>query len=620
MSSNPIVASVDSNGLVTANTKGDAVISVSSADGSGITAQCAVHVDLLVKEIVLSEKEIGLEPGDTKKLEVTIKPDNAFIKDVVWSSDAEEIASVDQNGNITANNIGIANISVQTTDGSNLIATCKVKVVELVKSISVTPNEATVKDGETLQLSCSIAPETATYKDIIWTSDDNDIATVDANGLVTAVSSGTTKVKANASDSSDVFGECEITVTAETIEYNGICYQRNSHSTLKIVANTAAPYSGDFFIPANADFNGQEMRVTEIGVDAFAKCEELTRIVIPNTINKISESAFKGCSNLVSVKLCDGSSLSANFDILFPDSPINELYIGSDGISYDSESRLLSIVKGMTLGNNVTTFPPKDVFNSLEYFIVEDGDMTIIEPDDYCSSSMSLINQQTIKDSYTYIYYRFFYLVTYTHLSPILNALQNSTLNYLHIGREVQRVEVDTSKTQETIPTTAGSRYQEYGYKDEVNYQYQDIIVNNDYNRNPVESISINESILELNIGEAVKLSAKCVPANASFTAVEWSSSNENVVTVDIFGNVTKIADGEAIITASTTDGSDLSATCKIVNPGAGIEDVTAPSDCGEYSVHNLQGILVLKTDDIQKIKQLPVGIYIVNGKKIFIK
>lgn len=619
-SSNPTVASVDANGIITSYTKGDAIISASSNDGSNITAQCAVHVDLLAKEIILSEKEIGLEPGESKTLKVTIKPDNAFVKDVIWLSDAKEIATIDQNGNIKANKIGVANITAQTVDGSNLTANCKVTVAELVKSISITPSESIVKEGETLQLTCLVAPETATYKDVLWTSDDNDIATVTSDGLVTAVSAGTTKVKARSTDGSNVFGECDFTVMAETIENNGICYQRNSPSTLKIVANIENPYNGDFIIPSKADFKGLEMRVTEIGVDAFAKCDELTGIVIPNTVIKINENAFKGCSNLKYVKLCDGSPVTANFDNLFSDSPIAELYIGSNGISYNSESRILNMVKGMTLGNTVTMFPPKDVFNSLEYFIVEDGDMTILEPEDYCSSSMSLINQQTIKDPNTYIYYRLFYLITYTHLSPILNALQKTTLNYLHIGREIQQVEVDTSKTQEKIPTTAGSRYQQFGYMDEVNYQYQDIIVKSDYNRNPIESISINKTIIELNVGESIKLSASYLPTNASFTVLAWSSSNENVAVIDSFGNVTKIAEGDAIITASTCDGSNLSATCKIVDIGAGIEDVILPSSSLVYKVYNLQGIKVLKTDDVQKIKRLPIGIYIVNGKKIAIR
>ena len=437
---------------------------------------------------------------------------------------------------------------------------------------------------------------------------------------MSALLSGTTRIIAVATDGSEVSGECVVTVKGETVKAKGICYQRNTSSTLKIVANQESPYSGDLFIPEKADFKGQEMSVTEIGPDAFTQCKDLTRIVIPNTIKKIGETTFKGCSKLEYVKICDGSSLATNVDIMFPDSPITELYIGSDGITYEPNSRLLGIVKCLTLGNSVKTFPPLEVFNSLESFIIEDGDTPIVEPEDYCTSSMSLINQQTPKDPDTRIFYRFFYLVTYTHLSPIANAIRNKTLNYLHIGREIQRVKVDTSKTQEIIPTSAGSRYQEFGYKDEVNYSYNDAIVKNDYNRNPVESLSFDKSVIELNTGESVKPVLIFAPKNASFTSLEWSSSNEDVAVVDIFGNVTKLQDGEAIITATTTDGTNLSATCKIVDKGSGITDVLTSSECFDYTVYNLQGILILKTADANCIKELPTGIYIINGKKVMIK
>ena len=78
--------------------------------------------------------------------------------------------------------------------------------------------------------------------------------------------------------------------------------------------------------------------------------------------------------------------------------------------------------------------------------------------------------------------------------------------------------------------------------------------------------------------------------------------------------------DGEAIITATTTDGTNLSATCKIVDKGSGITDVLTSSECFDYTVYNLQGILILKTADANCIKELPTGIYIINGKKVMIK
>lgn len=622
-SSDPNVATVDTNGFVTAITKGDAIITAQAADGSGVMAQCEVHVDLLVKSIQLSETEIGLEPGNSKQLQVSIEPTDAFNKGVIWSSGNENVATVDLYGKITAKNTGVTNITVTTTDGSNLTASCKVTVAILVKSITVTHGVTTIKEGETLQLSYSVAPENATYKDVIWTSDDNDVATVNATGLVTAISSGIVKIRANASDGSNVFGECEVTVTAETFEDAGICYQRNSPSTLKIVANSQHPYSGDFVIPSVAIVNGEEMQVTEIDENAFANCHELTRLVIPNTIRKVKETAFRGCSQLVYAKICDGSSIEANLDTLFPDSPIDELYIGSDGITYDSDSRILGIVKGITLGKSVSTFPPSKAFNTLQRFVVEDGDTPIIEPEDYCSSSMSLINTQNIRDTYTYIYYRFFYTITYTHLSPILNALENSVLNYLHIGRDVQGVSVDTSVTTETKPTTQGDRYAEMGWKDEYNYSYIELIAKKEYNKNPVESIILENSIIELNMGESIKLSAICTPQNASYTTLEWSSSNENVATVDIWGNVTKRADGEAVITASTTDGSNLSATCRIVDFGTGLSNITIDKSTN-FNVYNLQGVLIYKNCTYTKFNRLNPGIYIIRqgdrAEKVFIR
>lgn len=573
-SSNPEVATVDANGVVTAVTKGDAIISVKATDGSGVSKECAVHVDILVESIQLSDAEFGLEPGNTRQLQLSIQPDDAFVKDVIWSSDNENVATVDQQGSVTAKNKGVANISVRTTDGSNLTASCKVTVATLVKSISVTPQSTNINAGETVQLHCAVTPESADNKNVIWDSADEDVAKVNPDGLVTAISSGVVTIRATAADGAGVYGECELTVSAVTFENNGICYQTNSASTLKIVANSDCPYAGDFVIPSAVRFDGHDRLVTEIGAGAFDGCDELTSLVIPASVTKIRENAFDGCSQLSYVKICNGSTLAINLDNVFPDSPVQELYVGSDALSYNTDSRLLGSIKGMTLGNTVKTFPPAAAFNSLRFFVVEDSDAPISEPDDYCTRNQSLVNKMTVRDPDTLIYYKFFYLVTYSHLAPIIHALENSCLNYVHIGREVESVEVDTSVTQKIGPTTAGSRYQEFGYRDEFNYQYTEMIAIKDYNRKPVETIAFDREKVELDTGESIKMALVFTPADASFTAVEWTTSDENVAVVDAFGNVTKMSEGEAVITATTTDGTNLSASCAIVNPVV-VEDVS---------------------------------------------
>lgn len=607
-SNNEAIATVDFDGTVTGVSVGTTDI---TATCGVVSATCRITVNpVIATAIRLSETDMLMIIGNTEKLVATIEPANTTSHTIIWKSDNESIVTVDQEGNVTAKTAGIANISAETTDGSNLVAVCRIVVGESVKQITIIPDFAVIDEDVTLPLSYVISPENAAYKNVVWTSENNDIATVDANGLVTTVSPGKVKIRATATDGSDVFGECELTVNVVTTEDNGICYQRNSTSTLKVVANPRKSYSGDLLIPSVALFNGREMSVTEIGADAFANCDKLTRLVIPSSVTKIQESTFKDCSNLIYVKICNGSSLASNLDILFSDSPIEELYIGSDRITYNSNSRLLEGIKRLTLGNNVSTFPPAKVFNTLQCFVVEDGDMPIIEPEDYCTKTMSLINKQTIKDSYTKIYYRSWYLITYKHLFPIIDAFEKSILDYVHIGREVQGVEVDTSKTQEKIPTTAGSRYQEYGYNDEIFYQYREVIATKDYNRNPIKSISFEQPDVELNVGEYVRLAVIFNPKDASFTTLEYTSSDEDIATVDAFGNVMKLSEGEAIITATTIDGSNLSTTCKIKDKASGISNV-AIENLEKFDIYSLQGVLIRKNCKYKQSLNLTPGIYI---------
>ena len=137
---------------------------------------------------------LPLVKGETVSLSYKIAPDNVTFKDVVWTSSNESVASVDADGTLTAvsgDGTGYAVIQVAPEayySGSNIGNTLKVSVVNsMVKATSLTLSCPTdnVYAGETLQFSVLIAPENATYKTVKWTSSDEKVATVDANGLVT---------------------------------------------------------------------------------------------------------------------------------------------------------------------------------------------------------------------------------------------------------------------------------------------------------------------------------------------------------------------------------------------------------------------------------------------------
>lgn len=88
-----------------------------------------------------------------------------------------------------------------------------------VESITLSMTTAKMKVGEELTLTATITPDDATNKELNWTTSNGDAATVDENGKVSAVGTGTATITATATDGSDVAASCEVTVTEKTADF-----------------------------------------------------------------------------------------------------------------------------------------------------------------------------------------------------------------------------------------------------------------------------------------------------------------------------------------------------------------------------------------------------------------
>lgn len=135
-SSNPDVATVDQSGNVKAVTPGTATITATANNGSGQKASCTVTVTQPVTGVSLDKNELDLFTGENATLTAKVEPDNATNQKVSWTSDKPDVATVDQNGKVTAVAAGQATITVTTADGDKQ-ATCKVKVTQATYNISV---------------------------------------------------------------------------------------------------------------------------------------------------------------------------------------------------------------------------------------------------------------------------------------------------------------------------------------------------------------------------------------------------------------------------------------------------------------------------------------------------
>lgn len=154
---------------------------------------------------------LRLEPEDTETLVATVLPDNADLKTVTWESDNEAIATVDEDGKVTAIAEGTTTITAISDMVETVIAECNVTVAIFVTGVTL--------DNETLSLTvggsdgtltATVAPVTATDKTLIWTSSDETVATV-VEGVVTPVGEGTATITATTKDGGFI-AECVVTV------------------------------------------------------------------------------------------------------------------------------------------------------------------------------------------------------------------------------------------------------------------------------------------------------------------------------------------------------------------------------------------------------------------------
>ena len=135
---------------------------------------------------------------------------------LTWKSSNTNVASIDANGKLVANGIGNTVITCSADNGVS--AQCAVTVNPiLASSIALSQNQAELLKGEKLQLTATITPNNATYKDISWSSSDESVATVDNNGIITATSPGTCKIFAIAKDGSNCKAECSISVLSNAL-------------------------------------------------------------------------------------------------------------------------------------------------------------------------------------------------------------------------------------------------------------------------------------------------------------------------------------------------------------------------------------------------------------------
>ncbi len=319
-SSNPSAASVSQDGIVTAVSVGTAVITARTADG-GKEASCKVTVTerdaktVAVTGVSLNTLNAALSCGEVGSLTAAIEPADATIRNVFWKSSDQEIVFVSSEGSLLARKEGTVTITVTTADGSYK-AECTVTVApQAVTGVSLSQTYLSLAEGISEKLTAVVSPENAKNQEVIFSSTDEDVASVSPDGIVTAHKVGTATIKVVTADGAKE-ASCKVDVTERipgSIAVTGVSLDQTSLE-LKVGGENGKLLAT--VVPDNATYSGVIWESSDRNV-VFVSSEGLLIARAAGTADITAITADGGKKAVCRVTVTDNASPVKKYTVSF---------------------------------------------------------------------------------------------------------------------------------------------------------------------------------------------------------------------------------------------------------------------------------------------------------------
>ncbi len=301
--------------------------------------------------------------------------------------------------------------------------------------------------------------------------------------------------------------------------------------------------------------------VKSINENAFYACRSLSNITIPKAVKSIGDYTFQNCTALKNVMMEEEASeinLGSNGSSpLFVDCPLDSIFIGRN-ISYPtSENKGYSpfyrntSLRTVVITDKETEIPLNEFYGctNLQSFAIGDG---VTSFGDWAFSGCSSLKSLSFGSQLSSIGKEAF-----SDCSSVTRIVSKA-VTPPSCGKQALN---DINKWECTLYVPEGSLSSYQGAEQWKEFIHMEVIISSV----PATGISLNQYSLLFNAAnQSATLTAIVTPSNATNKKVTWSSSNTDVATVSDEGVVTSKANGTTVITAKTTDGTDLTATCDV--------------------------------------------------------
>ncbi len=509
-------------------------------------------------KITLNETKIELVTGNTTKLQATISPDYAINKTVIWSSADTNIATVTEDGIVKAISKGNTTITAETTNGKT--ATCYIVVnnpeIE-VEYISLSRTSIELNKDYSLKLQATITPGNATNRSITWTSADTNIATVTEDGVVKAISKGTTTITATSSNGKTA--TCQVVVTEPIIE---VQYVTLNKSTLNLTPGKTENLQATI-TPGNAVNKTLTWTSSNTNVATVTSTGE---------VKAISEG-----STTITVKATTGEAGKCTVIVKKEEQEVTKITLNKTNLTLEKgeSERLIATVEPQDAKDKEITWTSS---NSNIAKVDTNGNVTAV------SKGNAIITVRTKNGTSISC----FVTVKEPNVEPEKPPVVDVTGIYLSKSKLELLIGKSEQITATITPTNATNKEVKWttsnaaiatvssnGTIKAISEGTATITVTSQASGDSAQcfvtvkdgtikatNITLNETNITLEKGKTQKLTATITPTNTTDKTITWSSSNTNILTVETDGTITAKSEGTASITATTSNG--LSAVCYV--------------------------------------------------------
>jgi uncharacterized protein YjdB len=551
------IVTVDNNGKITGIAAGTATITLTSEDG-GLTSSCLVTVTneaIPVTGLSLNKTAVTVSINGTEQIAATVVPENATNKNVTWSSNATDVATVSAEGVITGIAAGTATVTATSEDGG-FASSCVITVQETaipVTGVSLNKTVLTVSVNGTEQLAATIAPANATNKNVTWNSNAVDVATVSAEGLITGIAAGTATVTVTSEDGGFA-SSCVVTVQETVIPVTGLSLNT---TVLTVLVNGTEQLEATVS-PSNATNKNVTWSSNATAVATVDAAGLITGISAGTaTVTATSENGGFTASCVITVEEVTVPVTGVSLDTTVLIIPVNGTGQLAATVAPSNATN-----KNVTWSSNAAAVATVDAGGLITGISAGTATVTATSEDGGFTASCVITVQEAAVPVTGVSLDKTVLAVSVNETGQLVATVSpsnatNKNVTWSSNATGIATVSAEGLVTGVAVGTaTITATSEDGGFVSNCEVTVQNAAI-------PVTGVSLDKTAINIYIGDVEQLSATVVPNDAANTGVTWSSSSTTVVTVSDAGLVTGVSAGTATVTVTSDDGK-FTATCTV--------------------------------------------------------